>query len=109
VLAAFRAGDFDLVLMDCQMPEMDGFEATAAIRTHEAGCPRIRGNGVAARVPVVALTANAMAGDRERCIAAGMDDYLAKPFTQEQLRAVLQGRLEGLRPSDGAAAVRSPQ
>ncbi|MDR4480049.1 MAG: response regulator [Nitrospira sp.] len=74
---------FDLILMDCQMPEMDGFTATTAIRRQETDAADGR------HVPIIALTANAMEGDRARCLAAGMDDYLAKPFTLSQLRAVL--------------------
>jgi signal transduction histidine kinase/DNA-binding response OmpR family regulator len=73
---------YDLVLMDCLMPEMDGFEATRAIRAGELGTDR--------HLPIVALTANAMQGDRERCYEAGMDDYLAKPFTKQALITVLE-------------------
>ena len=75
--------DYDLVLMDCQMPELDGFEATQILRKHEAfsNSPRL---------PVIALTANAFNGVREECLAAGMDDYLSKPFQQAQLAAMLE-------------------
>ena len=71
----------DLVLMDCQMPIVDGFAATKALREREAGSGR--------HLPVIALTANAMKGDRERCTEAGMDDYLAKPYTGDELLAML--------------------
>ncbi|EXI67429.1 MAG: Signal transduction histidine-protein kinase BarA [Candidatus Accumulibacter adjunctus] len=73
---------FDLVLMDCQMPAMDGFEATRRIRERE----QRRGSQ---RTPVVALTAHAMAGYRDECLQAGMDDYLAKPFEATALRQIL--------------------
>jgi signal transduction histidine kinase/CheY-like chemotaxis protein len=80
-VAAFRKSPFDLVLMDCHMPEMDGFAATAEIRRFE---------GSAERTPIVALTANAMEGDRERCLAAGMDDYLTKPLRRGELEAAVE-------------------
>jgi two-component system sensor histidine kinase/response regulator len=82
-LQAVREGQYDVVLMDCQMPVMDGFAATSEIRRFE------RDNGRARKVPVIAITANALQGDRESCLAAGMDDYLSKPFTQQQLGAVI--------------------
>ncbi len=92
------AQPFELVLMDCQMPELDGFEATREIRTRETG--RVR-------VPIVALTANAMADDRERCLAAGMDDYLPKPFKRSDLMAVLQCWID-LAPRPQAAMASAP-
>ena len=74
---------FDLVLMDCQMPDMDGFEAASLIRERQ------RENVLTQRLPIVALTANAVECDRARCLAAGMDDFLSKPFNREQLASVL--------------------
>jgi two-component system, sensor histidine kinase and response regulator len=86
-VALVRERHFDLVLMDCQMPVMDGFEATTAIRQLPDG----RG----ARLPIVALTANTLQGDEEKCLLAGMDDFLAKPYTLAQLRASLVRWLPG--------------
>jgi two-component system, sensor histidine kinase and response regulator len=84
---AVRQGGYDLVLMDCQMPVLDGHAASRAIRAWEGEHERATGN--ATRVPVIALTANALAGDAEACFAAGMDDHLAKPYTRRQLAAKL--------------------
>jgi len=88
--------DYDAVLMDCQMPEMDGYEATRRIRRLEQGSPRNLGEAsdFAGRqrrhTPIIAMTASAMAGDRERCLAAGMDDYISKPIKMHVVAAVLE-------------------
>jgi CheY-like chemotaxis protein len=81
---------FDLILMDCQMPGMDGFEATRRIRDHEL-------QQALRRCPIVALTASAQPGDRQRSLQAGMDDHLAKPFTEDELVATLRRHL----PAEG--------
>jgi len=82
-LVALAKVHYDLVLMDCQMPEMDGYEATRCIR-------RGQGNVMNPEVPIVAITANAMTGDRERCLQAGMDDYMAKPVRMSDFTAMLE-------------------
>ncbi|MDH5562803.1 MAG: response regulator [Nitrospirota bacterium] len=103
---AVKTGAYALVFMDCQMPEMDGFDATSAIRKAESEKLGVKSEGQEAiftetpdsslftphcsRVPIIALTANAMPGDRGKCLAAGMDDYLTKPIRQEELSAVLE-------------------
>ncbi|HWH95835.1 MAG TPA: response regulator [Baekduia sp.] len=80
-------GGVDLVFMDCQMPELDGYAATRRIREREDGATR--------RLPIVAMTAHAMAGDREKCLAAGMDDYVAKPMRSDEVDAMLARWLPG--------------
>jgi TMAO reductase system sensor TorS len=94
-LEAVAAQAFDVVLMDCQMPEMDGFEAARRIRRREAE----KGVPAAARQLIVAVTANAIEGDRERCLAAGMDDYLSKPFSKADLHALLSRWLAAGKPA----------
>lgn len=84
---AFSHGEYDLIFMDCQMPELDGYEATKRIRDLEK-------NGDT-RIPIVALTANALKEDRERCLACGMDDFLSKPIRKEKLIVVLETYLKG--------------
>jgi CheY-like chemotaxis protein/HPt (histidine-containing phosphotransfer) domain-containing protein len=104
--AAVRRETFDAILMDGQMPGMDGFEATSRIRAFE---------GPVSHTPIIALTAGAMSVDRERCLAAGMDDYVAKPMSPEQLESVLQRWIpkagatpQPLPSAAGAAAVEGP-
>jgi signal transduction histidine kinase/CheY-like chemotaxis protein len=86
---------YDLILMDCQMPELDGLSAAVEIRQAETA------ENHGGRVPIIAVTAHAMAGERDRCLAAGMDDYLSKPFSQQQLREALDRHLPPLRPTAG--------
>ncbi|HCB15219.1 MAG TPA: hypothetical protein DEP36_16865, partial [Gammaproteobacteria bacterium] len=88
-------------LMDCQMPVMDGFQATAAIRARERSSD---GSGAPRRLPILAVTAHAIRGDRERCLEAGMDDYLCKPFVWEELAAVLNRWLPGFAKTTDQAA-----
>ena len=84
-VAAVQCQSYDLLLMDCQMPNMDGYQATAQIRRREADSGR--------RTRIVAMTANAMSDDREKCLEAGMDDYIAKPIQLKTLKTALERRL----------------
>lgn len=84
-LAAIKGNYYSLVLMDCQMPRMDGYQATRKIRKQETGQRHI---------PIIAMTANAMNGDREHCLSVGMDDYIAKPFTLDTLKTTLEKWLD---------------
>ena len=83
-LEAWSAGDYDVIFMDCQMPEMDGYTATREIRSRE---------GTRRRIPIVAMTAEAIIGSREKCLEAGMDDYISKPILMDDLKAVLERTL----------------
>jgi CheY-like chemotaxis protein len=90
-LEALSRISYAAVLMDCQMPEMDGLEATRRIRELEGKADKHGANQLPPRhIPIIAMTANALQGDRERCLAAGMDDYLSKPVRSEDLRIILQ-------------------
>jgi CheY-like chemotaxis protein len=94
-IEALETARFDAVLMDMQMPEMDGLQATAVIRAREA-------DQALARVPIIALTANAMKGDRERCLASGMDAYLSKPIKSSELKDALD-HFAGATPTSAAS------
>ncbi len=94
-VAAWREGGYDLILMDCQMPVLDGYEATREIRALEAG---------EVHIPIVALTAHAMKDDDVKCLAAGMDQHLTKPLDRERLRACLN---HYLKPENTVAAIAS--
>ena len=96
---AYEKGKFDLILMDIQMPGMDGFEATSAIRERE--------KTTGGHIPIVAMTAHAMKGDRERCLEAGMDKYVSKPIRAGEMFATIEGVVGGARDDQRIAAARS--
>ncbi len=97
-LTLYKRQSYDLIFMDCQMPEIDGYKATELIRQIEKKSPDQR------RTPVIALTANALSGDREKCLKAGMDDYISKPFSQNSIHKILESWL----PDSISAVVEKP-
>jgi len=103
VLEALKSLSYDLILMDCQMPEMDGYEATRAIRQREQSlehpCPW------KPPIYITAMTAHAMQGDHEKCLAVGMDDYLSKPVRLPELQAVLDRRKQMVRHQSAGRTV----
>jgi PAS domain S-box-containing protein len=121
-LEAWEREPFDLILMDVQMPEMSGLEATVAIRERETAKRSVHGNVIMklpenhpipltdplfGRIPIIAMTAHAMEGDREKCLAAGMDQYVTKPIDQKRLFEVVEG-FSALRPSSGNVNMNEP-
>jgi CheY-like chemotaxis protein/HPt (histidine-containing phosphotransfer) domain-containing protein len=98
---AVKTGRFDLVLMDVQMPELDGFQAAKLIRRWE--------QNKGTRTPIVAMTAHALKGDREKCIAAGMDDYISKPINRDQFSALLQRHLPAGLCGEAEPRIPSPE
>jgi PAS domain S-box-containing protein len=99
-LIKYRTNVYDVIFMDCQMPEVDGYQATENIRALEKG-------GLS-HVPVIAMTANAMMGDREKCLKAGMDDYISKPLRAEHLRTILNSLFVLSEHSGGVAIAKTP-
>ncbi len=97
VVQSAKSGAYSLILMDCQMPEMDGFEATMSIRKNEENTGR--------HIPIVAMTANAVKGDKERCLAAGMDDYISKPVDPAELARILERWLPSGQPKEVAPLI----
>ncbi|NOT95477.1 MAG: response regulator [Nitrospira sp.] len=109
-LAALERGGYVAILMDCQMPILDGFGATKLIRQHEADAQASTtiDSPTARHIPIMALTANAMSGDRERCLAAGMDDYLTKPIRKEELKGALERWIQTTHPSQAMDSGSTP-
>ncbi len=101
-LEKLHRGNYDIVLMDCQMPVMDGYTATRAWRVHEA-------DNQLQPMPIIAMTANAMAGDRQKCLDAGMDDYLSKPVAREHLENTLRRWLDAPARARRATPLQAPQ
>jgi CheY-like chemotaxis protein len=101
VLEALEHEHVDVILMDVQMPDMDGFEATAVIREKE----KIEGG----HLPIIAMTAHTMKGDRERCLEAGMDGYVLKPIQSKELFATIEGVIAALRPADNVKFLVPPE